>query len=108
MEKQAVTGGNMGASGRQNPAVSGEAAGTGISDLAFDWLTILQNKAKALRAYDTYINDARRANASECVSLLERIRDADRRQVEEIKRHMEAVLGESGEHATGGASMSAS
>ena len=83
-----------GPTGPQNMPASLEGDGdTGLSNLAYDWVTILHNKAKGLRAYEDYIRDARQANAQECVSLLERIRDADRRQVDEIKQHVEKVLG---------------
>ena len=71
---------------------SADMSDTGLSELAYDWVTILHNKTKGLRAYATYIEDARKANAQECVDLLERIRDADRRMVEEIKDHVAQVL----------------
>ena len=29
-----------------------------LSDLAYDWITLMQNKAQALMAYDQYIKDA--------------------------------------------------
>ena len=29
-----------------------------LSDLAYDWITLIQNKAQALNAYDQYIKDA--------------------------------------------------
>ena len=33
-----------------------------LSDLAYDWITLIQNKAQALNAYDQYIQDAEQAN----------------------------------------------
>jgi hypothetical protein len=64
-----------------------------LSDLAYDWITVIQNKAQALRAYDQYIEDARKANSPECVKLFERIRDEDTRQLQEAKQHLQQVLG---------------
>ena len=34
-----------------------------LSDLAYDWITLIQNKAQALMAYDQYIKDADQAVA---------------------------------------------
>lgn len=34
-----------------------------LSDLAYDWTTVLPEKAKALQAYDKYIEDARGAGS---------------------------------------------
>lgn len=71
----------------------GEQGDTGLSNLAYDWVTLLHEKTKGLRAYESYIEDARQMNATQCVELLERIRENDRRQVEEIKQHVMQVLG---------------
>lgn len=80
---------------RVMPESGAEAAGgsdTGLSDLAYDWITILKKKAEALRAYNIYLEDARKAHSQECIDLLQRIRDADRRQIDEIKQHVQDVL----------------
>jgi hypothetical protein len=71
----------------------GSQSDTGLDNLAYDWVTLLHEKTKGLRAYDSYIQDARQMKAQDCVELLERIRDADRRQVEEIKQHVMQTLG---------------
>lgn len=63
-----------------------------ISDLAYDWITLIQNKAQALRAYDAYIEDAKQANSPECVELFQRIHDQDMQQLEEAKQHLLMVL----------------
>jgi rubrerythrin len=65
----------------------------GLSDLAYDWVTLVQNKAQALQAYDKYIEDARQAGSQECVELFQRIHEADKRHLEEAKRHLMMVLG---------------
>ena len=44
-----------------------------ISDLMYDWLTVLHSKAEGLHAYDQYIQDAERENATECVRLLHKL-----------------------------------
>ena len=41
-----------------------------ISNLAYDWITLIQNKAQALMAYDQYIKDAEEAKSPECVAVL--------------------------------------
>src|SRR3954462_13977464 len=38
-----------------------------ISDLMYDWLTVLQSKAEGLNAYEKYIKDAQEENSQECV-----------------------------------------
>lgn len=64
----------------------------GLSDLEFNLVTVLANKAKGSRAYQTYVADARKANSSECAELLERIWRDDLRHIDELKQHVAAVL----------------
>lgn len=64
----------------------------GLSDLAYDWVTLVQNKAQALRAYDKYIEDARKAGSDECAELFQRIHEADKQHLAEAKRHLAMVL----------------
>jgi rubrerythrin len=64
----------------------------GLSDLAYDWVTVVQNKAQALKAYDAYIEDARKAGSQECVELFQRIHADDMRHLEEAKQHLQMVL----------------
>ena len=63
-----------------------------ISDLMYDWLTVLQNKAEGLNAYEKYIKDAEEAGATQCVELLRRIHEQDARMVEEIKDHVFGMI----------------
>lgn len=63
-----------------------------LSDLAYDWITLIQNKAQALIAYDKYIQDAQQANSPECVELFKRIHDQDKQQLQEAKQHLMMVL----------------
>jgi hypothetical protein len=63
-----------------------------LSDLAYDWITLMQNKAQALIAYDQYIRDAEAAKSPECAAFFRKVHDADVAQLEEAKQHLVAVL----------------
>jgi ABC-type Zn uptake system ZnuABC Zn-binding protein ZnuA len=63
-----------------------------LSDLAYDWITMIQNKAQALLAYDQYIKDAEAANSKECADFFRKVHDADKAQLAEAKQHLIAVL----------------
>jgi len=63
-----------------------------ISDLLYDWLTVLQSKAEGLNAYEKYIQDAERENASECVEMFRKLHDEDARLVEEIRDHLTKMM----------------
>jgi hypothetical protein len=64
----------------------------GLSNLAYDWITLIQNKAQALKAYDAYIKDAQAANRQDCVELFQRIHDEDMRHLAEAKQHLLEVM----------------
>ena len=63
-----------------------------LSDLAYDWITLIQNKAQALMAYDQYIKDAEQAGSAECAAFFRKVHDADKAQLQEAKQHLLAVL----------------
>ena len=63
-----------------------------LSDLAYDWITLMQNKAQALLAYDQYIQDAEAAGSAECAAFFRKVHDADKAQLAEAKAHLMAVL----------------
>jgi hypothetical protein len=63
-----------------------------ISDLLYDWLTLLQAKAEGLNAYEKSIQDAERENAPECAELFQKLHDQDVQQVEQIKDHLIRML----------------
>ena len=63
-----------------------------LSDLAYDWITLIQNKAQALMAYDQYIKDAEQARSPECAAFFRKVHDADKAQLAEAKQHLLAVL----------------
>jgi hypothetical protein len=63
-----------------------------ISDLTYDWLTVLHSKAEGLHAYEKYIQDAQKENATECVNMFRKLHEQDARMVEEIKNHVTTML----------------
>ena len=63
-----------------------------LSDLAYDWITLIQNKAQALMAYDQYIKDAEEANSPECAAYFRRVHDADKAQLAEARQHLVKVM----------------
>jgi hypothetical protein len=63
-----------------------------LSDLAYDWITLIQNKAQALIAYDQYIKDAEAAQSAECAAFFRKVHDADMAHLAEAKQHLVAVL----------------
>jgi len=67
-----------------------------ISDLMYDWLTVLQSKAEGLHAYEKYIADAQKENSPECVQLFRRLHEQDVRMVQEIKDHLMGMAAKQG------------
>lgn len=63
-----------------------------ISNLEYDLLTVLHNKAEAMKAYDTYINDAQSSNSQPCVELFQKLRDNESQQIQEIRNHLQQVM----------------
>ncbi len=63
-----------------------------LSNLEYDWLTLMQNKAQALMAYDQYIKDAEQANSPECAAFFRKVHDADKAQLAEARKHLLAVF----------------
>jgi hypothetical protein len=63
-----------------------------ISNLEYDLLTVLQNKAEAMKAYETYIRDAQEINSQPCVELFQKLQQADTQQIEEIRQHLQQVM----------------
>jgi hypothetical protein len=63
-----------------------------ISDLMYDWLSVLHSKAEGLNAYEQYIEDAEREGATECVKMFRKLHDQDVKMVEEIKEHVKSMM----------------
>ncbi|WP_035990734.1 hypothetical protein [Leptolyngbya sp. KIOST-1] len=66
-----------------------------VSNLEYDWLTVMHSKAKALQAYDKYMQDAREANSQECVDLLTQLKQSDIEQIQEIRKHLMKTMSQS-------------
>lgn len=63
-----------------------------LSDLAFDWITVVKSKAEALLAYKKYIEDAEAVNAKDCVRMFQKLYEQDSRHLAEAKQHLTQVL----------------
>ncbi|MFN6572103.1 hypothetical protein A6770_06925 [Nostoc minutum NIES-26] len=63
-----------------------------ISNLEYDFITVLHNKAEAVKAYDTYIKDAQEANSQPCVELFQKLRQSDMEQAQQIRHHLQEVM----------------
>lgn len=63
-----------------------------ISDLEFDLLTVLANKAEAVQIYDKYIKDAQALDSQPCIELFQKLQQADAEQVQEVRHHLQEVM----------------
>src|SRR5947207_15512569 len=76
---------------RQRPERSGVMAQltamNPISNLMYDWLTVLHEKAEGLAAYEKYIRDAEEAGSQECVEMFRKLyeRSEERRVGKECR-----------------------
>jgi hypothetical protein len=68
-----------------------------ISNLMYDWLTILQSKAEAITAYEKYMRDAEEMGDTESMELFHKLHEQDVWQVKEIKEHLENLMFSEGE-----------
>jgi hypothetical protein len=63
-----------------------------ISNLEYDFITVLHNKAAAVQAYDRYIQDAQEANSQPCVELFQKLRQSEINEAHEIREHLQQVM----------------
>lgn len=63
-----------------------------LSNLEYDLLTVLQNKAEAIKAYDTYIKGAQEMQSQPCVELFQKLMQQDMEQAQEIRHHLQQVM----------------
>lgn len=63
-----------------------------MSNLEYDLLTALKHKAEALKAYDTYIQDAQEMQSQPCVELFQKLQQQDMQQAEELRHHLQEVM----------------
>jgi ferritin-like metal-binding protein YciE len=69
-----------------------EKSGSAINNLEYDLLTALHNKAEAVKAYETYIQDAQQMNSQPCVQLFQKLREQDQQTAQEIRHHLQQVM----------------
>ena len=67
-----------------------------ISDLMYDWMTVLQSKAEGLNAYEKYMKDAEDAGAHECLELFRKLHERDAQMLQEVKEHVFGMIREHG------------
>ncbi|WP_250124460.1 hypothetical protein [Chroococcidiopsis sp. CCMEE 29] len=63
-----------------------------VSNLEYDFVTVLHDKAKGLKAYETYIQDAQQAGSQPCVELFQKLHQQDSQQIQEIRHHLQEVM----------------
>lgn len=63
-----------------------------LSNLEYDLLTVLHNKAEAVKAYETYIKDAQEMDSQPCVELFQKLLQHDMEQAQEIRHHLQEVM----------------
>ncbi|MCG6134921.1 MAG: hypothetical protein MET45_09685 [Nostoc sp. LLA-1] len=63
-----------------------------ISNLEYDFISVLYNKAEAVKAYDGYIKDAQEVNSQPCVELFQKLRQSEMEQAQEISHHLQQVM----------------
>ncbi len=63
-----------------------------ISDLEYDLVAVLKNKAEAVQLYETYMQDAQNAGSQPCADLLQRLKQTEMQQVQEIRQHLQEVM----------------
>ncbi|HXG67189.1 MAG TPA: hypothetical protein VNO70_18950 [Blastocatellia bacterium] len=73
-----------------------------LNNLAFDIITIIYEKSKALEAYEKYLKDAQ--NDEQVRQLFETARDQDRECVAQLQQHLGRLLGQPGGAAQQGTS----
>jgi hypothetical protein len=66
--------------------------GRALSNLEYDLLSVLKNKAEAVKAYDTYIQDAQGMNSQPCVELFRKLKEEDMQRAQEIRSHLQQVM----------------
>ncbi|HEY9849800.1 MAG TPA: hypothetical protein V6D28_10100 [Leptolyngbyaceae cyanobacterium] len=72
--------------------MAGNGNSQAINNLEYDLLTVLHNKSEAIKAYDTYIQDAREMQSQPCVQLFEQLRNSEMQQAQEVRRHLQEVM----------------
>lgn len=59
-----------------------------ISNLLYDFVSVLHKKAEGLDACEKYLRDAQQQNSQPCIDMLNRIIEQDRQMVIELRDHL--------------------
>lgn len=71
---------------------NGSGANAGVSDLAYDIITLLQSKLEAVSIYDQFIEDAQDAGDAQTAQLLQQIAQQDQQHVEQLAAALERLV----------------
>lgn len=71
---------------------NGSGANGGVSDLAYDIITLLQSKLEAISIYDQFIEDAQDAGDTQTAQLFQQIEQQDRQHVELLASALERLV----------------
>ncbi len=63
-----------------------------IGNLEYDLLSVLHNKAQAVKAYETYMQDAQQTGSQPCVELFQKLKQQDIQDSQEIRQHLKQVM----------------
>jgi hypothetical protein len=63
-----------------------------LSNVNYDLLTILQNKLKALAAYDAYQQDCQMSGDAQCQQLVAQLKRDDQQHVELLRQELERIV----------------
>ncbi len=66
--------------------------GQALSNLEYDLVTVLHNKSEAVKAYESYIQDAQSMGSQPCAELFQKLKQSDMEQAQEIRQHLQEVL----------------
>jgi hypothetical protein len=69
-----------------------------ISNLLYDFVSLLHNKAEGLQASEKYLRDAEEQNSQPCIEMLNRVIEQDRQMVIELKDHLTEMLQNSSQY----------
>ena len=76
-----------------NKMTSGQTSSASpISNLLFDFISVLHAKAEGLHACEKYLQDAEQQRSQPCIDLLTRIIEQDRQMVAELKDHLQFMF----------------
>ncbi len=71
---------------------NGNSGNMGVSDIAYDIITLLQSKLEAVSIYDQFIEDAQEAGDTQSAQLFEQIRQQDEQQVDQLTAALERIV----------------